>query len=105
MSKFKKGVPRAEGAGRKAGTPNKINSEFKEAISEFVDFNSPKLQIWLDKIAEDNPAKAFDLLIKMMEFVIPKLSRTEYKGPETKENTTITINFVKPNPQEIEKSV
>lgn len=99
MAKFKKGVPRAVGAGRKAGTPNKINSEFKETISEFVNFNSPKLQIWLDKIAEDDPAKAFDLLIKMMEFVVPKLSRTEYKEPERDLNRSINIQIVGVSPK------
>lgn len=91
MAKFEKGLPRPIGAGRKAGTPNKVTSEFKDTISELVSGNKDKLQIWLDDVAKDDPAKAFDLLIKMMEFVIPKLSRTEYKDP-ARESTTQQIN-------------
>lgn len=77
MAKFQKGLPRPIGAGRKAGTPNKSTTEFKKAISELISGNVDNLQTWLDYVAKDNPVKAFDLLIKMMEFVIPKLSRTE----------------------------
>lgn len=53
----------------------------ERAVSELISGNVDNLQTWLDYVAKDNPVKAFDLLIKMMEFVIPKLSRTEYKDP------------------------
>lgn len=82
MAKFQKGVPRVKGAGRKAGTPNKTTSECKEAISELIAGNMAKMQTWLDKVAEDDPARAFELLIKMMEFSVPKLSRTVFKQDE-----------------------
>lgn len=96
MAKFEKGLPRPIGAGRKAGTPNKATSEFKDTISELVSGNQEKLQIWLDDVAKDDPAKAFDLLLKMMEFVIPKLSRTEYKEPEAEKEkvSEVVIRFV-----------
>jgi hypothetical protein len=96
MAKFEKGLPRALGAGRKSGTPNKATSEFKEAVAELINCNQSKLQIWLDDVARDDPAKAFDLLLKMMEFVIPKLSRTEYKAPETekREVSEVIITFL-----------
>ena len=96
MAKYEKGIPRPLKAGRKAGTPNKATSEFKDTISELVSGNQEKLQIWLDKVAKDDPAKAFDLLIKMMEFVIPKLSRTEYKDPAQESITQVNVQFVDP---------
>ena len=108
MAKFEKGLPRAEGAGRKAGTPNKTSSEFKEAVAELIDCNQSKLQIWLDKVAEDDPAKAFDLVIKMMEFVIPKLSRTEYKEPAQESITQVNIQLIDPitySPEEAYKKL
>ena len=79
MAKFQKGQSRPEGAGRKIGTPNKVSTESKEAIATLIACNIPQLQTWLDKVAENDPAKAFDLLIKMMEFSVPKLSRIEGK--------------------------
>lgn len=95
MAKFQKGQNRPDGAGRKAGTPNKTTSECKEAISELIAGNMPKLQTWLDKIAEDDPAKAFDLLIKMMEFSVPKLSRIESKDQKPDTIKQISIEFIK----------
>lgn len=96
MAKFEKGLPRAIGAGRRSGTPNKATSEFKEAVADLITLNQSKLQTWLDDVAKDDPAKAFDLLIKMMEFVIPKLSRTEYKDPEREAVTQVNVQFVNP---------
>jgi hypothetical protein len=96
MAKFEKGIPRPIGAGRKAGTPNRATSEFKEAIADLISCNQDKLQIWLDDVAEEDPAKAFDLLLKMMEFVIPKLSRVDYKEPESEEREApqVIIRFL-----------
>jgi hypothetical protein len=96
MAKFEKGLPRPDGAGRKAGTPNKTTAEFKEAVADLIAYNQSKLQTWLDDVAKDDPAKAFDLLLKMMEFVIPKLSRTEYKEPENQQTSVINIHLVDP---------
>lgn len=95
MGKFKKGMSRLDGAGRKAGTPNKVNSDVKEAMTDLISLNVSKLQNWLDKVAEDSPAKAFDLLIKMMEFVLPKQSRVEYQDPQREEQVSkIVVEFV-----------
>lgn len=91
MAKFQKGQNRPDGAGRKAGVPNKSTAECKEAITDLISGNIPKLQMWLDKVAEDDPAKAFDLLIKMMEFSVPKLSRIESKDKDAAETPTKII--------------
>lgn len=96
MAKFQKGQNRPDGAGRKAGTPNKTTAECKEAISELIAGNLPKMQTWLDKVAEDEPAKAFDLLVKMMEFSVPKLSRMESKETITNDIRKISVQFIKP---------
>ena len=68
---------RTLGSGKKKGTPNRVTTEMREALLVFVEVNMPKLQIWIDRIAEDDPAKAFDLFIKMTEFVLPKLARID----------------------------
>ncbi len=96
MGKFQKGQSRPDGAGRKTGTPNKVNADTKYAVADLIAGNMPKLQIWLDKVAENDPAKAFDLLVKMMEFSIPKLSRTEYRPPHeaAPERPKIVIEYI-----------
>ena len=63
----------------KKGTPNKATNETRELFNNLVTNNSSKIQTLLDKVAEDNPAKAIELFIKMSEFVLPKLRSTELK--------------------------
>lgn len=80
MAKFEKGLPRHSGAGRKVGTPNKANREIREVISSLVNNRADNLPDWLDRIAKDDPARALELYLKMTEYVLPKLSRTEHTG-------------------------
>lgn len=71
-----------QGAGRKPGIPNRATTHAREAIAHFVDRNSPRLQGWLDKIAEkDGPQAAFDCVKELLEYHVPKLARTELTGP------------------------
>ena len=80
MTKFVKGQPRPEGAGRQKGSINKVTRETREVIQELIDGNSGNLEGWLEKVAQDDPAKAIELCLKMMEYILPKLSRTEHSG-------------------------
>ena len=84
--------------GRAKGVPNKATAQAREAIASFVDGNAGRLQGWLDKIAEDKvvdgntifgkPEKAFELLMSVVEYHIPKLARTE-STMEVKGNLTV----------------
>jgi hypothetical protein len=65
--------------GREKGTPNKTTSEIKEAYQLLVENNLENMTSWLEQIGRDNPEKAFDLIIKMSDFIVPKLSRQEVK--------------------------
>ena len=38
-----------------------------------------KMEEWLDQIAQNDPAKAFDIITKLSEYVLPKLTRAEFK--------------------------
>lgn len=73
--------------GRKAGTPNKVNAEFRDTVRRVLEENSENVSIWLAKVAEGNgdpdkadPGKALDLLAKLAEFAAPKLARSEVTG-------------------------
>jgi hypothetical protein len=67
-----------EGAGRKAGVPNKVTGDVKAAIAAFTSANVDKLDEWLNSI--DDPAKRLDLYFKALEYTMPKLARTEHAG-------------------------
>jgi hypothetical protein len=68
--------------GRAPGTPNKATQEARQAIGLFVDANAHRLTEWLDRVAEENPAKAFELFQSVVEYHVPKLARTEISGNE-----------------------
>jgi hypothetical protein len=79
---FKKGQS-GNAKGREPGTPNKATASAKEAIARFVDGNTPRLQAWLDQIAEkDGPKAAFQCVLDLLEFHVPKLARTELTGED-----------------------
>ena len=67
--------------GRSKGTPNKATRQVREAIAEFAEGNIDRLQGWLDDIAADDPSKAADLFLKLLEYHVPKLGRVEHSGP------------------------
>lgn len=86
-------------AGNRKGRPNRAPREAREAIARFVDRNAPRLQRWLDAVAnglreadqpgpdgemvpgkwivKPDPVKAFELFTAVIEYHVPKLSRAE----------------------------
>jgi hypothetical protein len=110
------GVPRPKTGGRTTGTPNKATSAAREAIALFVDSNAPKLQQWLEDVANGvlmpgevgkfavnpNPAKAFELFQSIVEYHIPKLARTEHTGGDGGPvEMKATVTFVRPPKREV----
>jgi hypothetical protein len=52
-------------------------------IASFVDGNSQRLQMWLDEVYErDGPKAAFACFSDLIEYHVPKLSRTEVTGKD-----------------------
>lgn len=87
----KNGVPTPISPGRPAGVPNKATQKARDAIAAFVEGNAERLTGWLDRIAEDDPKEAFQCFMSVVEFHIPKLSRSTVSGD--KENPiTVTLD-------------
>ena len=74
--------------GREKGTPNKGTAELREAYTELLQNNISRVQALFDKVAENNPQKALELLLKLSEFAIPKLRAIEVNNESEKQMYT-----------------
>lgn len=66
------------GSGRQPGTQNRVNADIKKAFTTLLKANMDNLNTWLNETAKENPAKAMELVLKMSEFLLPKLKQQEY---------------------------
>ena len=69
-------------AGRKKGTLNKNTKQIREAYQKLTEDNLDNMNRWLMQTAQEDPAKALDLMLKLSEYIIPKLARQEIVGNE-----------------------
>lgn len=68
--------------GRQLGSKNKQTQAIRGAYQNLVEMNLVNMSTWINDVAADNPEKAFELMIKLSEYVIPKLARTEVTGKD-----------------------
>ncbi len=81
----KSNLPPGPGPGRPKGLANKATVNAREAIALFIDQNTPRLQGWLDDIAQDprqGPLVALKCVTDLLEYHVPKLARTELTGKD-----------------------
>lgn len=71
--------------GRAKGSTNKITNEVKEAFGNLLQNKLPEFEQWLDRVAENDPAKALELAIKISERFVPTLARQEITGLDGKD--------------------
>lgn len=69
-------------AGRPKGAGNKVTNKIKEAYQRLMEDNLDNMTEWLGEIAENNPKEAMELMLKLSEYVIPKLARQEVVGAD-----------------------
>lgn len=68
--------------GRPTGSKNVATGLIRSAYQQLTENNVENMTVWLQRIAEDDPKTAFELMLKMSEFIIPKIARTEVTGAE-----------------------
>tara|TARA_R110000796_G_scaffold246657_1_gene371547 strand:- start:71 stop:379 length:309 start_codon:yes stop_codon:yes gene_type:complete len=68
--------------GRPKGSKNKISEEIRTAFQLVLENKLPDLERWLQQTAQDDPAKAIDLMIKLSNRFVPELSRQELTGAD-----------------------
>jgi hypothetical protein len=94
-------MPFAKGnqlAGSRKGVPNKATHEIRQAFEMLMTDNLDNMKIWLSDVANEDPERALNIMIKMAEFIVPKLQRTEVKAEVT--DKSVTINLI---PKQIEQ--
>jgi hypothetical protein len=59
--------------------------EVRNPRGRLVDSNISNMNKWLEEVAEDDPNKALDMMLKLSEYFIPKLARQELTGADGKD--------------------
>ena len=81
--------------GRPKGAINRSTEMMKLTIARAVDNTLNTLSADLDKIRKDDPERAIELALKLMEFTLPKLSRTEMRAEIDQRIQSISVNITK----------
>ncbi len=81
--------------GRPKGAINRSTEMMKLTIARAVDNTLNTLSADLEKIRKEDPERAIELALKLMEFTLPKLSRTEMKAEIEQRIQSINVNITK----------
>lgn len=93
MAKFE--VGNTFGKGRPLGKLNRSTEEMKLTIARAVNNTLSTISEDLEKIRKENPERAMELALKLMEYTLPKLSRTEMKAEIDQRIHSISVNITK----------
>lgn len=94
---FVKGDTRINKAGRPAGALNRSTEQMKLTLARAVNNTLNTLSEDLERIRQENPDRAVELSLKLMEFIVPKLSRTEMKAEIEQKIQQIAVNITQSN--------
>jgi len=88
---FQKGNKLA--TGRPAGALNRSTEQMKLTLARAANNTLNTIAEDLEKIRKKDPERAIELSLKMMEYVIPKLGRTEIKAEIEQRIQQINVNI------------
>lgn len=82
MAEFRGGNQNINRNGRPKGSVNKVTHDIREAYQKLTEQNLENMTVWLGQVAAESPEKAMDLMLKLSEYVIPRLARQEVTGAD-----------------------
>ena len=89
------------GKGRPAGALNRSTEQMKLTLARAANNTLNTIAEDLEKIRKKDPEKAIELSLKLMEYVLPKLSRTEMKAEIDTRIQAINVNIAQKNIDEL----
>jgi hypothetical protein len=81
--------------GRPVGALNRSTEEMKLTIARATNKALNNLPVVMDKLMVDDPKAAMDLALKLLEFNLPKLSRTEMRAEIEQKIQQISVNIIR----------
>ena len=90
---FKKGQS-GNPNGRPKGSTNVETNLVRGAYSELINSNLDNIHIWLAEVGEANPLQAVKIIIKMSDYILPKLTRVKHLKEVNEMN--VQIHIVRP---------
>ena len=88
---FEKGNKLAKG--RPIGALNRSTEQMKITLARAANNTLNNIAEDLEKIRKKDPERAIELSLKMMEYVLPKLARTEVKAEIEQRIHQINVNI------------
>ena len=73
------------------GSPNIDTILIKEAFSQIINSNLENVNDWIEDVGRTNPLQAIKIILKMSDYVLPKLSRVRHIQEAKEMNIEIQI--------------
>lgn len=93
MAKFEKGNQLSKG--RPKGAINRSTEMMKLSVARATNKVLDELPSIMEEMVKKDPKSAVDLAIKLLEFNMPKLSRTEMRAEIEQKIQSISVNINK----------
>lgn len=83
--------------GRPLGAYNRSTEQAKLAIARIANQGLDALREDLEKIRKDNPARAADIYLRLLEYIIPKKAQVDMKAEIEQRVQQVSVNITQTN--------